>query len=145
MPSTSTGIEAWALHVGWICQSQSGTKGFSWVLQFSSLCKLDFHAKIWAVEWLNISLWLGRMGNHFLHSWCYVMLNKVFIYYFSRQRSVSTCAFLTYLFLWLTGLPSDKIKRRLSKLLIYWLVFMMDDILNLSVIISLQYAFRWMR
>ena len=39
------------------------------VLQFSSLCKFDFHAKIWAVERLNINLWLGRMGNHFLRNW----------------------------------------------------------------------------
>ena len=36
------------------------------VLRFSSLCKFDFHAMIWAVERLNISLWLGRTGNHFL-------------------------------------------------------------------------------
>ena len=39
------------------------------VFRFSSLCKFDFHAKIWAVERLNISLWLGRMGNHFLRNW----------------------------------------------------------------------------
>ena len=37
---------------------------FLQALQFSSLCKFDFLAKIWAIEQLNISLCLGRMGNH---------------------------------------------------------------------------------
>ena len=39
------------------------------VLRFSSLCKFYFDAKIWAIERLNIYLWLGRMCNHFLRNW----------------------------------------------------------------------------
>ena len=39
------------------------------ILKFSTLCKFDFHAKIWAVERLNFSLWLGRIGNHFFRNW----------------------------------------------------------------------------
>ena len=42
---------------------------FLLVPRFSSLCKFDFHTKIWAVERLNITHWLGRMGNHFLRNW----------------------------------------------------------------------------
>ena len=47
-----------------------------------SHCKFDFHAKIWAVEWLNISLWLGRMGNHFLRNWCKIKYLLFFIWSF---------------------------------------------------------------
>ena len=50
------------------------------VLRFSSLSKIDFHANIWAIERLNISLWLGRTGNHFLRNM--TLNNKVFIYLF---------------------------------------------------------------
>ena len=50
--------------------SQSYTEGFSpGTPVFPSLCKFDFHTKIWAIEGLNISLWLGRMSNHFLYNW----------------------------------------------------------------------------
>ena len=56
------------------------------VLRFSSLGKFDFNANIWAVEGLNISLWLGRMANHFSPS--QLALNKVFIYYFILKNKI---------------------------------------------------------
>ena len=50
------------------------------VLWFSSLCKFDFHAKIWAVERLNISLLKNRKNGQPLPS--QLTLNKVVIYLF---------------------------------------------------------------
>ena len=67
-PSTSSTrdrVRTWAE----ICWSQSDSEGFSPGTPVFLPLQIDFHAKIWAVERLNISLWLGRMGNHFLRNW----------------------------------------------------------------------------
>ena len=58
------------LHVGWVLSISNCLWGFfSGYSGFPPSVKFDFHAKIWAVKQLNISLWLGRMGNHFLRNW----------------------------------------------------------------------------
>ena len=71
LPSLWPGIESWTLHLGWdwSIKPYLMPRGFLWVLWFSFLGKFDFHAKIWAVEPLSFSLWLGRMGNHFFQNW----------------------------------------------------------------------------
>ena len=44
----------------------TGLSIFFWVVWFFFLEKFNFHAKILATMQLNISLWLGRMGNNSL-------------------------------------------------------------------------------
>ena len=60
------------------------------VLQISSLCKFDFHAKIWAVERLNINLWLGRMSNHFLRNWRKIKYLFIYLFYLWQIFSIGT-------------------------------------------------------
>ena len=70
LPPLRPGIASWAPHVGWdLSISIWHPRLFLRVLRFSSLFKFDFHAKIRAVERLNISFWLGRIDNHFLRNW----------------------------------------------------------------------------
>ena len=86
-PGSIPGLRMWAE----ICRSQSNSEGFSPGTPIFLPMKFDFHAKIRAVEWLNISLWLGRMGNHFLRNWRWI--KYLFIYLF-------ICLFI-YLYIYL--------------------------------------------
>ena len=64
-PVSISRLRTWAE----ICRSQFDCKGFSLGAPVFLPQKFDFHATIPDVERLNISLWLGRMGNRFLRNW----------------------------------------------------------------------------